>query len=270
MKRTFLAKRNALLSAQNISWGALALFFALFLLAVRLFAPNVFWHAVAPVFKMSDALAVETRALMGAFDDATLRIKQNEQLENENAALINERNALLQKIESLSALLGAPAIEKSPGILAGVVARPPVSPYDTLVLAAGRVDGVEVGMEAFGAVGVPVGVVSSVLEDFSRVTLFSAPGMTTGGWVGNANTAITIIGDGGGALRAFVSRFATVAVGDTVYTYGPGMLPVGIVIRVDSDPLLPGSTLRIMPLANPFSIAWVTLRATGITSSPPL
>ena len=86
-------------------------------------------------------------------------------------ALINERNALLQNRKPFGIAWRSRNREES-GILAGVVARPPVSPYDTLVLAAGRVDGVEVGMEAFGAVGVPVGVVSSVLEDFSRVTLF--------------------------------------------------------------------------------------------------
>ena len=58
------------------------------------------------------------------------------------------------------------------GIIAGIVARPPASPYDTLVLSAGSEEGVTLGMEAFGAGGVPLGVVSSVLANFSRVTLF--------------------------------------------------------------------------------------------------
>ena len=43
------------------------------------------------------------------------------------------------------------SLKDASGILAGVVARPPESPYDTLVLAAGKNAGVTLGMEVFGA-----------------------------------------------------------------------------------------------------------------------
>lgn len=262
MKKIFLAKRNTLLSVQGISWGAGALAFALIALLVRLLVPNTFWQITAPVFRASGALSAESHTFFSSFGNAVALSAENEKLVAQNAALAEENRTFQQKTTDVSALSdtkGTPA-----GIIAGVVARPPESPYDTLVLAAGAKDGVTLGMEAFGESGTPIGTVSSVLDDFSRVTLFSAPGTETSGWIGSKNSPITIMGQGAGALYATISRDAGIAVGDTVSVPGPGQLPIGTVTRVDGDPLSPGVTLRIVPTMNVFSVTWVTVRATGV------
>ena len=264
MKKIFLAKRNALLSSRSITWGVYALALAIVALLLRLLAPNVFWQALSPAFKVSEAISSESHAFVTSFSDAAELAARNEKLSTANAALASENRALQQKLASVSALLGAAAPNGASGILAGVIARPPESPYDTLVLAEGTTAGVKLGMEAFGEGGVPLGVVSSVLDDFSRITLFSAPGMTTSGWVGSTSTPLTIFGAGAGAMSASVAREAGIAVGDTVFVPGPGQLPVGSVVRVDSSPLSPSITLRIMPAINPFSVSWVVLRTTGV------
>ncbi|MHB8860192.1 MAG: rod shape-determining protein MreC [Minisyncoccota bacterium] len=264
MKRIFLAKRNALLSSRHVSWGIFALVFACAAFFMRLLAPNVFLQATAPLFRASDALAAGGHAVLASFSDTAKLAIQNERLQSENAALASENHALQQKSAAVSALLGSAASGTASGILAGVVARPPESPYDTLVLAAGTKDGVTLGMEAFGEGGVPIGVVSSVLDGFSRVTLFSTSGMTTSGWVGHASVPLAVLGAGAGAMNASVAREAGVAVGDVVFAPGPGQLPIGSVVRVDSNPLSPSITLRIMPAVNPFAVSWVLLRATGI------
>lgn len=260
MKKTYLAKRNALLSSADISWGAYALLFASFLLAVRLLAPNFFLNASAPLFKISDSFSRASEGLFRGFSDTAALALQNERLLNENAALASENLALVKKVESISGLADMK------GIIAGVVARPPFSPYDTLILSGGVNEGITLGMEAFGEGGVPLGVVSSVLAGFSRVTLFSTPGMATGGWVGQKNLPITLLGSGAGALHAFVARSAGISVGDAVFVPGPGMLPVGSVAHAEGDPTSPSITLRIAPSLNLFSVAWVTLRDTGIRS----
>ena len=97
MKRTFLAKRNALLSSTNISWGALALAGAIFLLLLRLLAPNFFWQVFTPLFRVSDTLALESHIFFNSFGDTATLALQNERLMNENAALVSENQALLQK-----------------------------------------------------------------------------------------------------------------------------------------------------------------------------
>lgn len=262
MRKTYLAKRNALLSSREISWGVtVGAVFAL-VLVLRFFAPNFFWKTVSPLYAVSGAAAASTHGFFSIFGDAAALTAKNESLTQQNAALASENRALTKQLAAFGAIAQSGSAS---GVFAGVVARPPESPYDTLMLAAGAKDGVTVGMEAFGVGGTPIGVVSSVLGDFSQVTLWSAPGLATSGWVGHANTPLTIIGSGGGTLRASVPRSANIGVGDIVYVPGPGMLPIGTVARTDGDSLSPSITLRITPAVNPFSIGWVDLRATGIT-----
>ncbi|MDP2665793.1 MAG: rod shape-determining protein MreC [bacterium] len=264
MKRTFLAKRNALLSSTSISWGTGALACVLLALLVRLLAPNFFLQAFTPAFNVSNIIALKSHAFFNSFGDTAALTARNERLTEENAALASENQALLEKEASMSALIASGQQKLvSSGILAGIVARPPVSPYDTIVLSVGSGAGVTLGMEAFGEGGVPLGVITSVTADFSRATLFSSPGMMTRGWVASADMPLNIFGAGGGAMNASLSRSAGVNIGDTVFAPGPGMLPIGSVVRIDSDPSAPGITLRIMPKTNPSSLTWVLLRDTG-------
>ena len=266
MKKIFLAKRNALFSSTDMSWGAYALMGAIFLLIVRLLAPNLFLHIVTPIFRSADFVAAGNRAFFSSFGDTAKLTLQNEKLEGENAALAVENQTLLQKAADLEALLGAPVGGKGAGeeVLAGVVARPPESPYDTLVLAEGARAGVAPGQEVFGAGGVPIGIVSSVTSDFSWVTLFSSPKMMVHGWVGHENVPLTLVGSGAGAMRATLARSAGVVVGDNVWVPGPGTLPIGSVVRIDSDPSLPAVILHIQPAVNLFSVTWVVVRDTGV------
>ncbi len=264
MKKTFLARRNALFSSTNVSWGSYALVGSVLLLFVRLLAPNFFWQVFAPVFRSANFVANESHLFFASFGNTATLTLQNEKLSNENEILISENQALLQKTTSLEALFSVPTGRKNViGILAEVIARPPESPYDMLVLAKGSTAGITLGMEAFGEGGVPIGIVSSVTADFSRTTLFSSPGMKTHGWIGNAHLPITIMGAGGGVMSASLARSAPIAVGDSVWAPGPGALPIGKVVRIDSNPSLPSATIRIMPTLNVFSITWVELRDTG-------
>ncbi|MDD2657421.1 MAG: rod shape-determining protein MreC [Candidatus Pacebacteria bacterium] len=259
MKRTSLARRNALLSSADVSWGVGALAFALLALLVRIVAPNLFFQAVAPAFRAADVVSEKSHAVFSGLSDASKLAARNEALVSENAALANENRALREKESSIGAL----STLSSSGIIAGVVARPPASPYDTLVLSQGSSAGVALGQEAFGAGGVPLGIVSSVRADFSRVTLFSAPTMVTDGWVGQAGIPLVIYGAGAGAMRASLARSAGIVEGDIVFALGPGKLPIGTVVRVDGDPSSPSVALQIQPALNLFAVSWIELRDTG-------
>lgn len=256
MKKTFLTRRNALLSVEGVPWGGLAIFFVLIALLLRLVAPNFFWSILAPLYRATDALIEGSNYIISSFGNTAELSARNVQLREENAALANENQELLQKEKAVTSLEGQ-------GIVAGVVARPPESPYDTLVLAAGEKAGVTIGMEAFGAGGVPLGIVSATLADFSRVTLFSAPHMIVNGWVGKDSLPLTLQGVGAGAFSAVAPRAANISVDDTVFLPGPGALPIGKITRIDSTPSLPSVELHIAPALNIFSITWVVLRDTG-------
>lgn len=265
MKRTFLAKRNALLLSTNFSWGVIALAFSIFALLVRLLIPNIFWQIFTPVFQSSDTLTAGVHHFLSSFEDvAALKLK-NEQLVNENITLTSENRTLTVKEAALSALLGSEIANKkgSQNVLAGVVARPPTSPYDTLVIGAGSNAGVVSGQEVFAGNNVPIGIITKVFPDFSQVTLFTAPRMEVQGWIGHKNIPLTLLGSGAGVMSASLARSAGILVGDIVFIPGPGALAVGSVTRIDDDPSAPEVVLQISPFVNLFSVTWVAVRSTG-------
>lgn len=260
MKKTFLARRNALFSSAKISFGVFALIFAVSMLLLRILAPNFFWHIFTPIFSAANTTTEASHSFFNGFRNTAKLALQNEMLIRENFALKNHNQAMLEKVRSVSGLVSG--VDE---IIAGVIVRPPESPYDTLVISAGAEDGVAEGMKAFGYGGVPIGAVSSVLNNFSRITLFSAPGMSTNGWVGNESIPIIIKGAGAGAMNVSIPRSADIRVGDIVFVSGPGKLPIGSIVRIDSDMSSPSIILRIMPSLNLFSISWVVVRDTGIS-----
>lgn len=261
MKTTRWGRRNRGLS-RGAWWSVAVLAFALIFTLLRLLAPNLFLHALAPAFSLGNMLSTRMSSILADFADTRVLATKYASLESDNAVLSLENRTLKEKIRDLTALLGSGSREQN-GIVAGVLARPPIAAYDTLILSAGTSAGVRERMEAFGEGGLPLGVVSSVTADFSRVTLFSAPGVSAAAWVGSARIPITLTGVGAGAYTASVPRGAGIAAGDAVFLPGPGAIPVGSVIHVGGEASEVFATLFIHPVTNPFSITWVSLRDVG-------
>lgn len=238
------------------------LLIVLLVAGMRFVAPDLFLTVFAPVLRTGTALQGKIEGFASGFGDARTLASMNERLASENAVLSVQNRMLSEHIADLSTLLGSETTPHA-SIVAGVLSRPPESPYDTLVVNGGTKNGVTLGMEAFGAGGTPLGVVTAVTTSFARITLFSAPGQQVSGWVGKNRAPLTLKGLGAGAFTATVSRAANAVVGDGVYLPGPGALLVGTVTALETDPASPGVTLVIHPVLNPFSIPWVTLTDTG-------
>jgi cell shape-determining protein MreC len=191
-----------------------------------------------------------------SFSDAAEQAAHIDALQAEVRALANENAALVARLADI----GAPADDEAESIRAGVIARPPLAPYDMLIIGAGAMDGVELGALVTAEGGVPVGSVSSVAAHTAQVSLFSSPGRSTEGWAGETRIPLTLFGKGSGAFAAEVPRDAGIIIGDQVFVPGPGALPVGRVKEVETGPSSPSATIRIEPLANVFSITFVAVR----------
>ncbi len=264
MKKTYLAKRNALLSPSGFSGGVLALIIIGLLVVCRFLLPGLFLTATMPFVRAGDSVSRSFGDALGGFGNRVALTVSNEHLTQQNEALAVENRTLADKIASLTALLGATSAPAAqPAVVAPVVARPPISPYDSLVISGGTDAGISDGMEVFGTGGVPIGVVSSVTNAFARVTLFTAPGESLAAWVGTAHVPLTISGVGAGAFTAEAPRSAGFTEGETVYAPGPGALPVGTIGSLTGAAASPTVTVHIVPATNPFSIAYVVLRDAG-------
>lgn len=258
MKKIFSARRNALFSLVPWSWGGGLLLVAVFLLVLRLSVPTFFWTLTTPLFGVADTAAGSARTFFARFTATADLVVESDRLIEENTNLKNENRALKAQLQD------AGAFTEREGVLARVVARPPQSPYDTLIVAQGS-SGVQEGMEAFAPGSVPLGVVERVEGSFAFIVLFSAPGRTTEAWIGEENVPVTLLGAGGGTFRATLPRTNVVAEGDTVYVPGPGKYPIGTIVRIADDPSAPAVELYIAPLANPFALSAIELRDTGLT-----
>lgn len=257
MRREYSRRRSAFLRDVR-PVAAVVVGIAVLIFILRLVAPGALIAVASPFWRAGASLSSATGGFFSIFHEhATLEHERDAALAQ--VAALSEQNAVLAAKDSdLMKLLGN-RTESTDTILAGVLARPPESAYDTLVVDQGSDAGVIVGAVAYGPGGVPLGTVASVTRSSGRITLYSAPAQQTGAWIGEARTPITLTGLGAGAFYTEAPREASTTIGDAVYVSGPGALPIGTVARVDSDPSSPKSVIRVAPAINPFSITWVTI-----------
>jgi cell shape-determining protein MreC len=258
MKKPYSLRHNTRRNSTGApfwAYGVVALVVVL-LIALRVFLPGTFVVVSLPFWKVGTSLSANIGTTFAGFESKEKLDQQNAALAMQVATLKNENQVLTARSQDLTKLLGG---QTSIGneMLAGVLAGPPESPYDSLIVSAGSSDGVTNDALVYSAGGIPIGTVSQVNANTSRVSLFSTPGRGTSGWVGENRIPVTLTGMGAGAFTATVSASTTVAVGDIVYVPGPGALPIGTVIRVDRDPSSPTPVIQVQPLVNLFSITWV-------------
>ncbi len=144
--------------------------------------------------------------------------------------LLNDMHTLEQKVASgqgagitlayvmeenaeLRSLMGA---SSSPRILAGVIARPPHTPYDTFILDRGSADGIIEHAPVFYGSGFALGYVHAVFPHMSFVTLFSSPGVESTVFVFGSRLFTTAYGEGGGVIRLSVPQGIPLTKGSVV------------------------------------------------------
>ena len=138
--------------------------------------------------------------------------------------------------DELRSLLSATGTQ---GVAAGVILRPPYSPYDTLVIDAGNEAGIMPYATVYYGADLAIGYVQKVYEGYSLVTLFSSPRIETTVYVFGPNIFTTAYGEGGGVIRLSIPQGITIERGDTVVlpSIQGGML--GTVSDIQSIPTEP-------------------------------
>src|SRR3989344_4942149 len=105
-------------------------------------------------------------------ENENLKLKLSEmEAQIANWGILSDENIKLKEIFGRS--------ENRELILAAILAKPDHSPYDTLIIDTGSKIGIEAGSIVFAYGDVPVGRVSDVYPDSSKVILFSNPGEKT-------------------------------------------------------------------------------------------
>lgn len=164
-------------------------------------------------------------------------------------AQVLDRNLLEERVAELEGLLGREW--KDGHVVARVLAGPGRSPYDTLIVDAGKEQGISQGDPvAYAGAGI-IGNIDEVYAQAAKVRLFSSSGVHTAVIVGERAVPGIAEGRGMGNFEVQVPKGSAVLVGDTVMLPG-GTLILGMVGTAIEDDAAPFA--RVL-FAAPFNIA---------------
>ncbi len=209
----------------------------------------------------------------GEFSSVGSYFASKESLTSENAQLKNDISAINIKLLSMEALqselaslqsMVAAKQEKNPlkasqTVFAAVTARPPFSPYDTLVISSGANFGITAGNPVFSDDGVPIGAVENVFPTSSKVLLFSSPGTEISVVVGNKKFETTASGEGGGDFGVKIPVENAPQKGDAVYIPEFSPLAIGVVENVATEPSSAFAEVSFAYPENIFEMSFVTV-----------
>ena len=246
IKRYLIAAACAALVVLCIEWFAPYFFPGLFSSIAR-----PFWRAEFSIdsgsLKSPAALLSENESLRRQLTDATVRLATYQDLQNQN--------------DELKTLMGRAS--STPRVLAAILVRPPLAPYDEFIIDAGGDKHFSTTSIAYAPGNVPIGRVVEVLGQTSTVSLFSSPGLRYDVLVGSTHIPATAVGQGGGQYSAQLPQAAKVSEGDMVIAAGAAAsvsasaAPLGIVTAVLRDPSAPFETVLFAPPINIYQLRWV-------------
>lgn len=173
---------------------------------------------VLEFFRFKSSLVAENRELREKMAEAQIQLLALESLRQEN--------------ESLKHMFGRG--EKQNPLLAAVLRKPPLFPYDSLLLDVGEDRGVKKGDKVVAKLTVVIGEVEEVYGTTAKVLLYSAPGMATSALVGSASVPVEALGKGGGNFEARLPRDVPIAVGDSVVLPGLDKHLLGVIATIDA------------------------------------
>lgn len=201
-----------------------------------------------------------------AVDAGLIQSKQGLILENSalreelgklNIRLLEFNRVVAENIE-LKNLLGRQERSRTE-ILAKVITGPSQSPFDSILLDRGEVDGVKIGDRVSAVGDVPIALVTEIFKNTSRASLFSFPGQTVDVLIGESGIITTATGRGGGNFEAKLPREIEVKIGDSVAI---PEISRQVFAVVEDVMLKPTDSFQTIIFKNPVNIAeleWVTV-----------
>ncbi len=127
----------------------------------------------------------------------------------------------------------------SPRIVAGVISRPPFTPYDTIIIDRGERDGIVEHAPVYHGEGTAIGYVRAVFAESALITLFSSPGVESTVYLFGPNLFTTAYGEGGGIVRLSIPQGIIIKKGDAVILPSLDTGVLGTIDEIQSIPTEP-------------------------------
>lgn len=234
-----LDRKNKIKKFQKIAM-ALFLFFILFYFRGPIFygVGNVVNFLLKPVILIGNKIGFNLDQTSLSLKSKKSLLLENETLKNEliekNLAITNA-NFLISENEKLKEVLGRKKSQMNL-VLGAILVRPNQSVYDTLLIDIGEDHGITQGSMVFALGNTPIGKISEVYKNSSKVILFSTPKENTDVIVSGPDVAMQIVGRGGGNFEMILPRDFEIKKGMTVQLPGIDSFFLAQVVTIISDP----------------------------------
>ena len=226
-------------------------------------APPLFFLA-RPLWSAQQYLLSRGTLVAGLFAGEAALVVENQALKAERTRLeaaLADHDFLQQEYRALVTSFGH--VPEDPAlVLAAVLAKPPVIPYDTLIVDVGRREGIAIGDQVREG-SVVVGDVIEVEQSTSKIALFSAPGRLSSVALGDGAIPVSAHGEGGGVFRFSLPRDVPLKEGDPVFFPGTQPIFFGTVGSIESRPAGPFKIGLFRGPVNTAQLQWVTIIKTN-------
>jgi cell shape-determining protein MreC len=197
---------------------------------------------------------------------STLRFKstlvhENASLKDQISALnarLVERDVLSRENEELKATMGRATHMQF--TLAAVLAKPPQSLYDTLVIDGGSNLGFVEGLIVYANGETPIGTIEEVLPTSSVVRMYSSSGEKTDARLDPSHVDITLEGRGGGTFSVQVPHDFSVSQGSLALGRDVSSHVIAILQKSTSDPRDSFQTLLFSSPVNMSELSFVQVQ----------
>ena len=258
-------RKKSYFKSPKIVWsvGVLVLVGGIHLLFPAFFS-GVFHKIITPFWSAGESVTEKTKDYGNLTQSRKSLIQENEELKQSlsEVRFLSEENSFLREENiSLKNLLDYRPENKQ--IVGVILARPPVSLYDTFVISVGTAHGVSEGDVVLTTPSVPVGEVVRALSRTSLVKLYSSPGEETQVLIGASRTLATAKGQGGGMLLIDLPRDVSVIEGDIIVLPLASPRLFGVVEQIEASPADPFQKLYFQSPASLFSGEYVSVVSRG-------
>jgi|SRR3989344_721127 len=144
-----------------------------------------------------------------------------------------------------------------PRILASVLSKPPLSPYDTLVIDAGSAEGVVPESKVYLSESIIIGFVTSVTPHASLLKLFSTSGYKQESVLERTGASFGLIGNGGANFSLEVPKDTDILWGDTFMYPGISSGVIATVYYIDTNSQSSFKTIYLRIPGNVFQSRYV-------------
>lgn len=142
-------------------------------------------------------------------------------------------------------------------VLAAVLKHPPFVPFDELIIDIGSMNGVIEGARVYAVGNILIGRVAQVLDETSKVVLYSSPEEKTDVIIGASKVSGVAVGRGGGQYEVSLPRDTVISIGDVVSAPSIDHEIVGIVSAIIKDPAEAFQKVIFIPPINISESRWV-------------